>query len=237
MNIDAYTFRARLMPMFILFLPIGLAFLSFFPITSIVSALVGLFSTLSVQSLLTLLFSEVGRDLGKKKEPGLYEKWGGMPTDFIISLQSSLDRTTIDRYKNRLRSLLPDVLFPTAAQEEEDPKSARDVYRSCTNFMREKTRDTTKYSLLFKENVSYGFRRNLWGMKPAGITVALIGLTACVVYLGAFPKGEYEMLVGWVCLAINVVLLTWWLLRINPTWIRIAGDEYAKQLFAACETL
>lgn len=237
MTFDAYTFRARLMPVFILLLPIGLAFFSFFPITSIASALVGLFSTLSVQGLLTLLFSEIGRDLGKKKEPGLYEKWGGMPTDFIISLQSPLDRITVERYKNKLRSLLPDVLFPTLAQEEIDIKSGRDAYRSCTNFMREKTRDASKYPLVFKENVSYGFRRNLWGMKPSGVAVALIGLIACVVSIVASPKSEYAEVVAWACFAINAVLLTWWTLRINPAWIKVAGEEYAKQLFATCETL
>ncbi len=154
MNIDAYTFRARLVPVFIVLLPLGLAFFAFYPLTSVISALVGLFGTLSVQSLLTLLFSEIGRDLGKKKEPGLYELWGGMPTDFILSLQSSLDRTTVERYKTKLRAMLPDVSFPTAEQEANNPSAARDVYRSCTNFMREKTRDTAKYPLLFRENVS-----------------------------------------------------------------------------------
>ncbi len=74
-------------------------------------------------------------------------------------------------------------------------------------------------------------------MKPAGITVTLIGLTSCVFSLTAFPKNEYEMIVAWVGLAINAVLLTWWIFRINRPWIRVAGDEYAKQLFAACETL
>lgn len=237
MNIDAYTFRARLVPVFILLLPLGLAFFSFFPLTSVISALIGLFGTLSVQSLLTLLLSEIGRDLGKKKEPGLYERWGGMPTDFIISLRSSLDRTTVERYKNKLRSLLPDIVFPTTEQERSDFGSARDIYRSCTNFLRERTRDTVAYPLLFKENISYGFRRNLWGMKPAAVTVALAGLAACVISLSVFPKSEYEMVTAWVCFVINAVLLTWWILRINPTWIRIAGDEYAKQLFAACENL
>ncbi|RJQ34092.1 hypothetical protein C4568_03040 [Candidatus Parcubacteria bacterium] len=237
MHIDTYTFRARLVPVFIVLLPIGLAFFAFFPLTSIVSALVGLFGTLSVQSLLTLLFSEIGRDLGKKKEPELYESWGGMPTDFTLSYQSALDRPTVERYKNKLRGLLPDIVFPTAEQEAKDPKAARDIYRSCTNFMREKTRDITKYALLFKENVSYGFRRNLWGMKPAGIVLALIGLVACATSLAAFPKSEYEMVVAWACLAINAILLTWWVFRINRSWIKVAGDEYAKQLFAACETL
>src|SRR5579872_987230 len=220
MNIDTYTFRARLIPVFILLLPLGLIFFSFFPLTSVVSALLVLFGTLSIQSLLTILFSEIGRDLGKKKEPELYKKWGGMPTDFILSSQSSLDRTTVERYKNKLRNMLPDVLFPTAAQEENDPKSARDVYRSCTNFMREKTRDTDNYPLIFKENISYGFRRNLWGMKPAGVTIATIGLIICTFSLLIFPRNEYEIIVAGVCLATNTILLTWWILRINPKWIK-----------------
>lgn len=29
----------------------------------------------------------------------------------------------------------------------------------------------------------------------------------------------------------------WWLLRINPGWVKLAGDGYAERLLAACETL
>lgn len=37
------------------------------------------------------------------------------------------------------------------------------------------------FDLIFKENVNYGFRRNLWGMKPVEIVVAIVSVVAAMV--------------------------------------------------------
>jgi hypothetical protein len=237
MKIDAYTFQARLVPMFILLLPLDLAFLAVFPVTSYVSGILALLGTLSAQTLTTILLSEIGRDAGKKKESSLFKRWGGMPTDCILSEASPLDLTTIGRYKNKLKLLLPDVVFPTAEEEISNRNGAIGVYRSCTNFLRERTRDTTKFALTFKENVSYGFRRNLWGMKPAGLLIVCIGIAVSTFQVLAVSYAGSNAVIPIICLIANVTLLVMWLLRITPNWVKVPADEYAKQLFAACETL
>jgi hypothetical protein len=33
------------------------------------------------------------------------------------------------------------------------------------------------------------------------------------------------------------LLLTWWVGRITPRWVKLAGDAYAERLLAVCETL
>ena len=40
--------------------------------------------------------------------------------------------------------------------------------------LREATRDTSRFPLVFAENANYGFRRNLWGLRPIGTGVAVV---------------------------------------------------------------
>jgi hypothetical protein len=67
--------------------------------------------------------------------------------------------------------------------EEEllNPDYALDCYDSCGDLLREKTRDKDKFSLIFQENMNYGFRRNLWGMKTLGIFTSLMGIIFCTI--------------------------------------------------------
>ena len=231
---DSYTLQARLLPMFILLLPIGLVLLVWYPATSV---WVGALEALGVPVVLTALLSQLGRDLGKKKEPILFASLDGMPTDRILSYAKGfLDQATATRYRTKLTQLLPSAQFLDEAQEEDAPSSAVEVFRTCTNFLREKTRDQDKFPLIFAENTNYGFRRNLWAMRPAGIMLSGLAVLGSVSPLLLGPKDSIPaVLVIAVC--VNVCLFVFWIFRINKSWVRIAGEEYARQLFAACEVL
>lgn len=232
-NLDQYTLQARLLPTFVLMLPLGLVLLAWFPATSV---WMGTLETLGVPTVLTVLLSQLGRDLGKKKEPHLFARWNGMPTDRILSGQASiLDAVTLARYRIKLSALIPGLQFLDEAQEVAAPGVALAVYKTCTNFMREKTRDREQFPLVFAENVNYGFRRNLWAMKPAGICVSFFGLLVSVAPMLFLSDVSYPVIVAAV--GINACLLVFWLFRITPSWVRVPAEEYARQLFAACEIL
>ena len=68
--------------------------------------------------------------------------------------------------------------MPTADDEVNDPDAADRIYASAVSLLLEKTRDKKAFPLVYKELVSYGFRRNLWGLKAGGILFAIIGLVA-----------------------------------------------------------
>jgi hypothetical protein len=184
---------------------------------------------LALPAILTALFSQIGRDLGKRKEPGLFARWKGMPTDrILLSAETFLDPTTLDRYKTKLLSLLPNLALPTPAYELQDRDGSIQIYRSCTNFLRERTRDQNSFPLVYAENVNYGFRRNLWGMKPAGIAVALISLCGLMAVL-FFPAIAIIWPIWIIALVFNVSLLVFWIFRITPNWVRVPAEEYARQ--------
>ena len=98
--------------------------------------------------------------------------------------------------------------------------------------------DRKRFRLVFKENVSYGFRRNLYGLKPIGLIVALTCTVANMVaaYQSVVSEGGSFSAAGAAALAANVVVVVGWIIVVKPAWVRDAADAYAKALLAACET-
>ncbi|MBA4105113.1 MAG: hypothetical protein C0485_05090 [Pirellula sp.] len=108
-----------------------------------------------------MLAAQLGRDLGKQKEPELWLAWGGKPTTQLMRHRDrQLDAITKQRYHNKIAHLIP-ITIPTPDVEMAEPGIADDTYDSCVIWLISRTRSTSNYPLLFKENVNYGFRRNL----------------------------------------------------------------------------
>ena len=236
LKLDTYNFRARLAPMLIVILPAVLAVAVWLPLESEYWRLLG---SLGMSAALSLLLVQVGRDQGKQKQPQLFESWGGKPTTRLLRHRDQvIDSHTKARYHQKLRTLLPDVPMPPASLEDEAPERADAAYESCGKFLLEATRDKKRFPLVFDANVSYGFRRNLWGMRPTGIANSLVGLISSVSNALYAYTGSSKITVTSVsAIAICGLLITWWLLRIKPSWVRLAADAYAERLLAACETL
>jgi hypothetical protein len=77
---------------------------------------------------------------------------------------------------------------PSIAEEAADPQAADAYYTRGVTWLRENTRNTKKFDVLFNENVSYGFRRNLLGLKlPGFILNALIVLICLAIFWRRWP--------------------------------------------------
>ena len=95
------------------------------------------------------------------------------------------------------------------------------------------------FGLLFRESISYGFRRNLWGLKPIGLPIALACACASTAALAYNYVALHEPLPPQVVI---VAAVTWifallWIAWITRSWVRITADAYGRQLLAACDTL
>ncbi|MBI3983214.1 MAG: hypothetical protein HY337_09890 [Gemmatimonadetes bacterium] len=143
------------------------------------------------------------------------------------------------RWHRKLRELLPDVSVPSVEGELADPTQADDVYEAFGTLLKEKTRDRTKFSLVFEENCNYGFRRNLWGMKSLGITSAIIGVVGIVVVilLNTQVRQATTPPVAYVAGSFNALLLIVWTAVVTPTWVKTAADAYAVRLLASSDHL
>lgn len=232
MTFDSYTVKARLLPTFIVLLPVVLLCFSLFP--EIIEGW-KLLASLLVSFGSTMLLSQLGRDLGKSKEQALFKSWGGSPTFLICSHKNSwLDRNTRNRYIRNLEETTK-ILSPTIEIEEKTPQIAYEVYSSYSNFLREKTRDKIKYSLVFAENINYGFRRNLWALKPLGIFTSLLGCFLPFIFLSA--NKESIQVIWVICtILISITLLAVWFLVINTNWVKTLGMAYAERLFGTIDS-
>lgn len=234
---DSYDRQARLYPMVLVLIPLALAAASWMPSgVAIPSVVGGAVIVLAVSALLT----QLARDQGKRREKELFKRWGGRPSDRALSYSGRVfAESTLARWHKKLMLFDDNLRLPdSAASEKADQKAAKTAYAAATDILVAKTRDKATYSLLFKENVNYGFRRNLWGMKSAGIGTAVVGLLASVSK-GVFewstdqPVSLVPVVAGVLCAALFVV----WIARVTPSWIKIAADGYAKHLVEACESL
>jgi hypothetical protein len=236
--IDNYALKARYYPVVILFFPVlVLGVFYSFQFDSLVHAL----TSIGVVGAFTYLFSQLGRDQGKIKEPALWEGWGGAPSVQLLRLRDDhLDKHTKERYHKLLRVLCPLSASPDQAMETSDPHAADEVYRAWTKYLIAQTRDTKKFPLLFKDNTSYGFRRNLWGLKPFAlliVTVLIVGnysywalklKTSNLLY---FPESfKYST-------ATLFAIVLFWVVIVSKIWIRIAAFSYAERLCECVETL
>ena len=233
LKVDTYSWRARIAPVLVALLPVPLAVFVCFPGSSVVARIVAI---LGAPALLLWLLSEIGRDLGKRKEPKLWKSWGGAPTTQRLRFATpDTNVALVERYHRLLSELDPTLDLPTAAGEASEPRAADQAYEVATKWLIDKTRDTDKFKLLFKENVSYGFRRNLWGLKPLALPFAIVGAALCVAG-GWPPVGGVEL--DWaVACAVSIGLVVFWVGWVRPSWVRIPAEAYADRLFEACERL
>ena len=169
----------------------------------------------------------------------MFEKWGGLPSVAIFRHRDTrLDPITKVRYHKKLASLVKEANPPTVEQEQMDPVAADAVYSAWSNYLRINSRDTKKFGMLFHENVSYGYRRNVWGLRPIGVMVSFLSLAVCAprIYFVYQSTGKFdEGLLGAGAFAFLMFLL--WVLRFTGDWVRVPADAYAERLAECTETL
>jgi hypothetical protein len=231
---DAYTIRARYLPALLVALPLGAALLAWFPngftVLKPFSVLFGLWGGAA-------LVEQIGRDFGKRKEPGLFDRWGGKPTTRRLRHGDANNEVLLARRHALLQRLLPDLRLPSPEDERRDPAAADKVYETCINFLREATRDKAKFPLVFEELCNYGFRRNLWGMKPFGLAISLTGLAALTVpsLIDYFRLSLLPPLLPATALLADAAMLLAWLFIIRPDWVRMTAEAYTDRLLESLE--
>jgi hypothetical protein len=231
---DEYEHRARLRPALLVSLPLALAAASWYSDFPELKIIIGF----AVYCGFAALLAQLGRDQGKKKEPRLFAQWGGKPTTQVLRHRDRhLDATTKERYHRALDALVPGMHLPSPETEAANPDDADAKYDSCVTFLREKTRDSKAFPLVFAENVNYGFRRNLWGMKPAGIALSAVALVGSCIAAVINRKEGVPPLLPMLASFVNGLLLVWWIFRINPAWVRVPAFAYAERLLATCDLL
>lgn len=238
---DPYERKARLAPGLLVTLPLLVPLVCVYGVRHpILTALVGLLA--GCGAMYTL--ASVARVRGKQLEERLVKIWGGMPTTLALRhSDQTLDSVSKRRYHDAIVSKLG-IEMPTAEEEAAAPAKADDTYIGATKRLRELTRSNK--SLLLKENIAYGFHRNMLAMKPIGIVTSLLGLLYGLVLAGVLGLDPLNVnlvnfahpgLAAAMTLVISVALLASWLFYFNADAVRRVGVAYAERLFECLPSL
>ena len=195
--------------------------------------------------------AQLGRDRGRQKQPVLWSQWGGAPTTERLRFRGNANRELLLRRRSKLEQLLGHDL-PTEREEVEDPSKADSQYESAVAYLLEATRDAQRFRLVLEENINYGFRRNLWGLKPYGLAIAGVavggtwallglhlatGLAETTIYQRLFVSPDAILALRVLGALVNTAILGLWLAVVNPGWVKTTAEAYAERLLGALDSL
>ena len=232
---DAYSIRARLFPALIAAAP-ALAALTFliswnsFGVSNFVAAV----------GILVLLFAiaDFSRSRGRAMEGKLYAEHGGMPSTTMFRRNDmTIDAGSKDRYRAFLAGKLA-AAAPSPAEEAANQADADSFYGQCGNWLRQNTRDTKKFPILFGENITYGFRRNLLGVKMLALCLNAIVVAVCTFILWRLswntdmPQGSRPAVV----LVVAAAHAAYMFLAVSRNAVWDASKAYGRELILSCES-
>jgi hypothetical protein len=234
--VDQYTLRARLLPALIAG---ASAFCAFFALAPWDRMGLPQLAAALASSILLAALADIARRRGKKLEPRLLKKWGGKPTTMMLRHRDdALDADTTKSHHAFLAFKLG-LVAPTAKDERDRPDDCDVFYERCGDWLREHTRDTEKFRILFDENVTYGFRRNQLGLKMPALVIDGIVVVGCTIYLlffgSSFGATTTEKVLP--ILVFAVLHAAYILAFVTERSVRDAARQYARQLLLCCQVL
>lgn len=234
---DTYAIRARLFPAILGAAPALAALLLLISWKNV--ELSNLAATAGVLVLIYAL-SDWARKAGKKIEPRIYESMGGKPSvTMMYRSDTSIDAPSKDRYRVFLARKVGQQA-PTAKDEADNPVAANGFYELTGTWLRENTRDTRKFPILFNELATYGFRRNLLGMKWAALGLNAVVVTICVGLLWPrWPINTSDAMTSNILMVFIVTVLhaLYFLFLVTQDSVKAAARTYARQLILSSEML
>lgn len=184
-------------------------------------------------------------NLGNKCQEKLFLIWGGVPTTIILRHANRLlDKYTKQRYHKWLDDKIDGLVLPTQADEIKAPADADLKYRSAINFLREFTRDKTMFPAIYRDNVAYGFSRNLLAVRRFGLFIssACVMINCYLIWIGInTSSGKWNTIIlndylfGVGAALSSIIFVCAFSFIVNKDFVRERAFRYAKSLLESCE--
>lgn len=223
MKLDRYVLEARVVPLVLAVVPIGvLAGLLGWTTSPVWGAATGLGGTV----IFTLAGADVVRSLGRDLESQIWDEQGGSPTTlaFLEDSPRGADR----------RSRLEDV---TGVPVDADRAS---VERAAT-VLRDLASDHDRFPRIPIANANYGRARHLLALRPYAIVLALAGDVVLAWSLSPLPSPSLiraipssQSILG---MTVTTAALVFWLWFPTRQRLHRAAEDYADRLLSALDVL
>jgi hypothetical protein len=150
-----------------------------------------------------------------------------------------LDGCSKKRYLKFLAAQIGEEV-PTPEDEVVNPNSCDRFYSRCCLWLRENTRDREAFGILFEENMNYGFRRNMLGLKSAAFVVTTMVVLICVASIlfgmPILPREGLTMQLGLI-VGFSGIHSAYFITCVTEKSVHAAALLYARQLILCCGKL
>jgi hypothetical protein len=226
-NFDEYSRNARLYPGLIVAAPIILVAALFLPREPML-----IVASVVVSAGMMLLLANFARSRGKSLEKRLIRRWDGFPTTKMLRHRQPQNAAQFERRRQRLEKLYGKQL-PTRSEEAAHADRADETYVDATRFLIVRVNEQrADFPRVHEENITYGFARNLLGLKPIAIIVILVA----AIVDGVVVLTDRNEVVAVAILTLHLALLVFWVLFVKPSWVLQAGQTYAERLFETLDS-
>ena len=230
---NRYSFRARVTPGLLVLTPVCVTaaaiapgpYADFLRLLPVVGGLIAIYP-----------ISHLVRRIGRARQPRLWKSWSGPPTTVMLRWNTEQPADIRELNRGRLARVACDLRLSSPEEERTDPLAADRSYEAAVSVLREKTRNKQRFPIVFAENVSYGYRRNAWAIRPLGVLTSGLSLV-CMIWSVALSGNSNGDAAQWAVLIADGLFLLFWLFGITKESVKQAADDYARALFAAAAVL
>ena len=231
-SLDTYSVRARWIPAVATVFALSLAIASWLP--GLRNSFVGQGLLLAI---LAPILAHLARERGKALETGLWTGWGGPPTTQLLRHRNPhLPPDRVALYHGLLAKVFPDI---APLPQPTTPQGASDAaWETATKRLIARTRDRSRFRVLFAENCNYGFWRNLFALKKIGAWISVLAVAiACtrIAWQAWSGKGLDEFAVA--AAAIAAVGIFFFAFVLDERHVRTNAFAYAERLLETTEML
>jgi hypothetical protein len=210
---DPYEIRARLSPAFIIFLPYLLIAIAFSQIFEDDKISISIFAVAFV--FIFYFFSFIVRWCGEKKEPGLWESWGGPPSTRYMQDD---DETFANETKKQIKKAVFDMY-----EIKMNNKNIKEAFR----LVRQYIRKNDPNGLWYMKNAEYGFLLNLYGSYQVLVLNSLVSATVFIILAKCFC-GMFHFFISLMSLSMIIVILSFFFGHYAlPKLVKSAAESYA----------
>jgi nucleoside phosphorylase len=227
MVIDDYSRQARIVPVLIVALPLVLPGVVALPQLPAIDQA----GTVVLLAALLPLFDQLGRTGGRRREPVLFAAWGGCPSTQLLRWRGPA-APSLQVRRHQTLERVTGVRLPTPDEEDADPAGTDTTYETAIRTLRTLLTDARTVRA---ENRNYGFRRNLFGLRPWGCVAASVSFAATAAWVCLSTPAVTELPILGILASVDLALLTIWLAVVREPWVREAAWIYAERLLDNAE--
>jgi hypothetical protein len=229
--LDRYILGARVAPVAVVAFSLFLAISAWIPFAQWPMKLLGGSAFLALAG---FVLAHLARDAGKAIEGLLWESWGGPPTVRMLRHRDPTiapgSKALLHRHLLKLRIV---EWLPSEAEERDDPARADAAYLTCADWLRRKAlelKSHAPFDIVHSENIWYGYRRNILGIKPYGLVIwsAAFAVAGVAFFFDRRPYIE-------IC-AIAFVG-AYLIFAVTAAAVKRAGDDYSRRLLDAAQAI